>query len=140
MKKSILILFTLFLGATVFAQQAPLEFKETKYSFGKVKQHVPATHVFMFKNVSDKAVVIESAVAGCGCTTPEYPKGAIAKGASQSIKVTYNAEALNAFTKQVTVKLANVAEPIVLTIDGEVVAADASTASKDAKNSKAANP
>jgi hypothetical protein len=127
MKKITFLLVALISAATVFAQKAPIEFQETKFSFGKIKQHVPVTHVFTFKNVSAKPVVIESAVAGCGCTTPEYPKGAIAKGTLNKIKVTFNAEAPGAFTKQVTVKLANVAEPIVLNIDGEVVTADAAT-------------
>ena len=37
------------------------------------------------------------------------------------IKVTYNAENPGKFTKRVTVKFANIATPLVLTIDGEVV-------------------
>ncbi len=125
MKKITFLIVALLSVATVFAQKTPIEFKETKFSFGKIKQNVPASHVFTFKNVSAKPVVIESAVAGCGCTTPEYPQGAIAAGTTNKIKVTYNAAATGAFTKQVTVKLANVAEPIVLNIDGEVVGADA---------------
>ncbi len=66
-------------------------------------------------------MVIESAVAECGCTTPEYPKGVIAKGASEKIKVTYNAASMGSFTKRVTVRVAKVADPVVLTIEGEVV-------------------
>ena len=124
-------MIALFGVSVLFAQsKAPLEFKETKHSFGKIKQNVPATYVFTFKNTSATPVVIESAVAGCGCTTPDYPKGAIAKGASNSIKVTYNAAAMGAFTKQVTVRVAKVADPIVLTIDGEVVGADAAAKTK----------
>lgn len=105
--------------------KTPIEFKESKFSFGKVKQNVPVTHVFTFKNTSNTPVVIESATAQCGCTTPEYPKGVIAKGATEKIKVTYNAASMGAFTKQVTIRLAKYAEPIILTIDGEVVAAPA---------------
>lgn len=130
--KKILFLVIAVLGiATVFAQtKAPIEFKETKHSFGKIKQNVPASYTFTFKNTSNAPVVIESAVAGCGCTTPEYPKGVVAKGATEKIKVTYNAASMGAFTKTVTVKVAKVADPIVLTIDGEVVAANAADAAK----------
>ncbi len=121
MKKIVYLLIAV-LGVTqTFAQSKPLEFKEEKFSFGKIKQGVPVTHVFTFKNTSDKPIVIESAVAGCGCTTPEYSKGAIAKGATDQIKVTYNAQAMGAFTKQVTVKVANETNPIVLNIEGEVI-------------------
>lgn len=125
MKKFSFLVVALFTVATVFAQKSPLQFTSVKHSFGKIKQHVPATYVFTFKNVSDKPVVIESAIAGCGCTTPEYPKSVIAKGASNKIKVTYNAEAMGTFTKDVTVKIANVAQPVVLKIEGEVVTAPA---------------
>ncbi len=129
MKKIFFLVIALLGIATVFAQtKAPIEFKETKHSFGKIKKDVPATYVFTFKNTSDAPVVIESAVAGCGCTTPEYPKGVVAKGATEKIKVTYNAATVGAFTKTVTVKVAKVTDPIVLTIDGEVIDAKATTA------------
>ncbi len=121
MKKFALLLISVFALAGVFAQSKSLEFKETKHSFGKIQQHTPVSYVFSFKNVASKPVVIESAVAECGCTTPEYPKGVIAKGAAKTLKVTYNAEAMGSFTKKVTVKLANMPDPIILTIEGEVV-------------------
>ena len=122
MKKILFVMIAFLAAATVFSQsKAPLEFKEVKHSFGKIKQNIPATYVFTFKNTSATPVVIESATAQCGCTTPEYPKGVIAKGASDKIKVTYNAASMGSFTKQVTVKVAKVADPIILTIDGEVV-------------------
>jgi hypothetical protein len=100
--------------------QSPAKFKEIKHSFGKIKQNVPATYVFTFTNTSDKPVVVESAVAGCGCTTPEFPKAPIAKGKSGTIKVTYNAANPGKFTKEVTVKFLDAPQPIVLTIEGDV--------------------
>lgn len=133
--KRILFLMIAVLGiAVVFAQsKTPLDFKETKHSFGKINQNKPATYVFTFKNTSAAPVVIESATAQCGCTTPDYPKGVIPKGATNTIKVTYNAASMGSFTKQVTVKVAKVADPIILTIDGEVVGADAATKAKSGK-------
>lgn len=130
MKVLSFLLVGLLSAATVFGQAKSLEFKETTHSFGKIKQHTPVTYVFSFKNVAEKPLVIESATAECGCTTPEYPKGVIAKGAANTLKVTYNAEAMGSFTKRVTVKMANVADPIVLTIDGEVIEAKASAKPK----------
>ncbi len=121
-------------AAAIFAQsKAPLDFKEVKHSFGKIKQNVPATYAFTFKNTSSAPVVIESAVAQCGCTTPDYPKGVIPKGASNTIKVTYNAASMGSFTKQVTVRVAKVTDPIVLTIDGEVVGAPAAAKATSGK-------
>lgn len=134
MKKVLFLLVAVLAAATIFAQsKAPLDFKEVKHSFGKIKQNVPATYVFTFKNTSPAPVVIESAVAQCGCTTPDYPKGVIPKGASNTIKVTYNAASMGSFTKQVTVRIAKVTDPIVLTIDGEVVGANAAAKAKFGK-------
>ena len=96
------------------------KFKNITYSFGKIKQHVPATTEFSFTNVGTKPLIIETAVAECGCTTPDYPKTPLAKDKSASIKVTYNAENPGKFTKRVTVKFANIAQPVILTIEGEV--------------------
>ena len=118
--KQLLFVAFLFGALSVFAQE-PVKFTETKHNFGKLKQNVPATYVFKFTNTSGKTLVIESAVAGCGCTTPEYPKEPITKGKQGTIKVTYNAANMGAFTKDVTVKFVNVEKPIVLNITGEVV-------------------
>ena len=103
-----------------FAQESPVKFSQTKYSFGKIKQGVPATTEFTFTNTTGKPVIIESAIAGCGCTTPDYPKTPIMKDKTAVIKVTYNAENEGHFEKEVTVKFARVQQPVVLTIDGDV--------------------
>ncbi|MCZ2225017.1 MAG: DUF1573 domain-containing protein [Chitinophagales bacterium] len=125
MKKILLAAF-LISCIGVFAQSSA-EFKVVKHDFGKIKHNVPATYVFKFVNKGDKPIVIESAIAGCGCTTPEYPKQPIAKGKEGTIKVTYNAAAMGVFTKDVTVKFANEQQPVVLNIYGEVVEAKAPT-------------
>ena len=116
------IVFILFLVAYIQAfAQSPVKFTTTKYDFGKIKQNIPKSCSFTFKNISAKPLIIESAVAGCGCTTPEYPKEPIAKGKDGVIKVTYNAANLGAFTKDVTVKFVNIETPVVLNIIGEVI-------------------
>jgi hypothetical protein len=122
MKKFLLIASLLFSLAT-FAQNKELAFKDVQHSFGKIKQNVPATYQFTFTNNGSKPAIIEVATAECGCTTPEYSKAPIPKGQTSKIKVTYNAANPGAFTKRVTVKFANVPEPVILTINGEVVAA-----------------
>lgn len=124
--KIVLAALAFLIAVPVLAQNeqkstSPAEFKTLKHSFGKVEQGNPVTTQFVFTNTSGKPLVIESAVAGCGCTKPEYPETPILNGKTGTIKVTYNAANPGAFTKTVTVKFANVAEPVVLTIDGEVV-------------------
>ena len=118
--KKVLTLICILSCVAVFAQN-DVKFNESVYKFGKIKHNIPATHVFTFTNTSSKPVVIEFANAECGCTTPEYSKDPILKGKSSTIKVTYNAANLGAFKKNVNVKFAHAQQPIVLTIEGDVV-------------------
>ena len=103
-----------------FAQDAPVKFQELKHSFGKIKQGTPVTTEFKFTNTGGKPVIIEVATAECGCTTPEYPKTPVMAGKESSRKVTYNAENEGHFEKKVTVKFAKAAQPVFLTIEGDV--------------------
>ncbi len=107
---------------SVMAQQ-DIKFAEASFKFGKIEQNKPVTHIFTYTNNGAKPLVVEFASAECGCTTPEYSKEAILKGKSSTIKVTYNAAAMGAFSKRVTVKFAGINDPVILTIEGEVVPA-----------------
>ena len=118
--KKLLIVFSI-LFCLKLSAQTDIKFTEIKHNFGKIKQNKPVTTYFSFTNTGSKPLIVENAMAGCGCTTPEYPKQPIGKGKEEKIKVTYNAAALGAFKKEVTVKFANHAEPVILEIDGEVV-------------------
>ena len=102
-----------------------IKFKETVHDFGKIKQGVPVTYDFVFKNVSSKTVVIESATASCGCTTPVKPEKPISKGKSDIIKAGFNAASPSPFDKTIYVKVAGAAQPLEIKIKGEVLSADA---------------
>jgi len=119
--KSILSLLFFFGMISLVNAQTEVTFAEKTHSFGKIKQHEPVTYVFKFTNSSSRPIVIETATAECGCTTPEYAKGAVMKGKTSEIKVTYNAENAGSFKKNVTVKFAGLPNPFILTIDGEVI-------------------
>jgi len=131
MKKLFLSLAAIVATATVFAQTTPetavvkptdlVAFKETVHDFGKIKQNTPVTYDFAFKNISKQPVVIESATASCGCTTPVKPEKPIAKGKSDVIKAGFNAAAPSPFEKTIYVKIAGAAQPLELKIKGEVL-------------------
>jgi len=141
MKKLFLSFAVLLLAASSFAQvtgatettaAAPvvkaenlIKFKETVHDFGKIKQGVPVTYDFVFTNISKKTVVIESATASCGCTTPVKPEQPIAKGKSDKIKAGFNAAAPSPFDKTIYVKVSGAAQPMEIKIKGEVLSADA---------------
>ena len=129
MKTLMLALSVIVFSTAAFSQavtgDALVNFKETTYDFGKIKQGVPVNHEFQFSNISTKPVVIESATASCGCTTPTWPQAPIAQGKSDKLKAGFNAAAAGQFTKQITVKVAGAQQPVILTIKGEVLNADA---------------
>ncbi len=128
MKKLFLSFAVVMITATSFAQTpatavtAPatpvvkgedmIKFKETVHDFGKIKQGVPVTYDFEFKNISSKTVVIESATASCGCTTPVKPEQPIAKGKSDKSKLVLNAASPSPFDKTIYVKVAGAAQPM----------------------------
>lgn len=107
-------------GFSSLHAQTPV-FKKLKHNFGKIKQNKPVTTQFSFTNSGDKPLIIETATAECGCTTPDYPKGAITKGKSGTIKVEYNAAAIGTFNKKITIKFLNIQQPVILYIQGEVI-------------------
>ena len=121
--KKFLFLTVLGLVASFGVMAQDVKFSEGSFKFGKIEQNKPVTHVFTFTNNGAKPAVIEFATAECGCTTPEYSKEPVLKGKNSTVKVTYNAAALGTFIKLVTIKFAGVNDPIILTIEGEVVAA-----------------
>lgn len=127
MKKLLFLASAFVLGLSASAQQTPDQVAKVadNYNFGKIKQGTPVTTYFEITNTSDRPLVIESASAACGCTTPEYAKEPIAPNGVTRLKVGYNAANMGPFTKPVTIKFAGVPEPKVINITGEVVDATA---------------
>lgn len=128
MKKFALTLFAVVISAAIFAQTKKADelakFTELKYNFGKIKQGVPVTHVFEFANLSDQPLVIESATASCGCTTPTWPQQPTAKGKSNKVTAGFNAAAPGTFEKTIFVKITGADQPLELKISGEVLTAE----------------
>ncbi len=121
MKKIAFLTCFVLLGIVSMAQNSSVKFKETRHIFGNVELNKPATAKFTFTNTSDKPLIIETATASCGCTTPEYPKKPILPHKSATISATYNAAVAGHFDKSVTVKFAGIEQPVILVITGDVV-------------------
>lgn len=102
---------------------AEIKFDKMDHVFGKISEDAgAAVHVFNFANMGKVPLVISSANASCGCTTPEWTKEPILPGKSGFLKVSYDPKNRpGSFTKTVTV-YANVPNNTrVLTISGEVL-------------------
>lgn len=112
-----------------------VQFKETSFDFGNIKQSNPAMHVFEFKNVGDRDINLQNVAASCGCTTPNWKGGVYKPGETGQITATYNAAGEGGFNKSVTVTTSE--GTIILTISGNVLNAaayDEWKAKKDAED------
>jgi hypothetical protein len=90
------------------------------HDFGNIPQGKPVSVEFTFTNNGDGPLVITDVQTSCGCTASDYPKEPIAAGKSSKIKVTYNAAAMGAFSKTITVRSNEGEGAKVLTIRGTV--------------------
>ena len=128
MKKLLIAASALIFSSVLSAQQTKFDdhvkFKATEHDFGKIKQGTPVTFDFAINNIGKTPVVVESATASCGCTTPVKPEQPILPGEANKITAGFNAAALGPFTKPITVKLAGVDETRVIFIKGEVLSAE----------------
>ena len=128
MKKLMLSIVVSVIAFAGFAQTGAkkaedvVKFKEVRHNFGKIKQGVPVTHDFEFLNVGNEPIIIETATASCGCTTPTWPQQPVMKTKADKIKAGFNAAAPGAFEKTVFVKIKGIDVPYELKIAGEVLA------------------
>ena len=93
MKKIAFIALMIMCGLTTVLAQKPAEIKFDKltHNFGTFSEKSPVvTYTFTYTNVGEQPLVINQAVASCGCTVPEYTKTPIQPGEKGEIKVTYN--------------------------------------------------
>ncbi len=126
MKKMILMALLLIGGISFASAQAEIKFDKLTHNFGTFSESNPkVTCVFKFKNVGDQPLVINQAVASCGCTVPEYTKDPIKPGESGEIKVTYNGAGKfpGHFKKSITVRTNATVEMTRLYVEGDMTEA-----------------
>lgn len=107
------------------------KFQEETHDFGTIKEGPVAETTFEFKNVGKEPLIIQSASASCGCTTPEWPKEPILPGKKGKIVVHYNTQGrVGPFTKDIYIVSNAVSEKerYELHIKGTVQAAAAAPA------------
>ena len=123
--KKFLIMFVMLLSGLTFVsaqtKQASIKFDKLVCNFGKFSEKTPVQKcVFTFTNVGTAPLVINQAVASCGCTVPSYTKTPIKPGEKGEIKVTYNGKGAfpGHFKKTITVRTNGETELTRLYIEG----------------------
>ena len=123
MKKSLMItiLMIAFVSMGFAQKQAEIKFDKTTQDLGTFSEsNAVQQAVFTFTNVGDAPLVINQAIASCGCTVPSYTKAPIQPGQKGQIKVTYNGEGKfpGHFKKSITVRANAKTEMTRLYIEG----------------------
>ena len=127
--KRILFFGTLLLVMTSVAMTVPaalFNWRNATHDFDRILQGKPVTAEFTFTNKGELPLVISRAQGSCGCTGVDYPKEAVMPGQPGIIKATFNAAALGAFNKSVTVESNAEGGTAMLYFKGEVVKEGAS--------------
>ncbi|MBK8502033.1 MAG: DUF1573 domain-containing protein [Saprospiraceae bacterium] len=120
------LMYTLFAAifcAFAFTIPKPVHFDKMEHNFGIITQGIPQTAVFTLTNESDQAIILKNVKGSCGCTATSYTSETILSGESTEIEATFNAKAMGAFRKTVSVYTNAQEEAFVLTITGTVAEA-----------------
>ncbi len=129
MKKIVLALCLLVCGfAVAMAQeagqkQAEIKFDKLTHNFGKFSESAPKVScTFTYTNVGTAPLIINQAVASCGCAVPEYTKTPVMPGQKGQLKVTYNGAGKfpGHFKKSITVRTNGKVEMTRLYIEGDM--------------------
>ena len=128
MKKMIMMALMLVSGlsATMAQKPAEIKFDKTSHNFGTFSEKDPkVTCVFTYTNVGEQPLVINQAMASCGCTVPEFTKTPVQPGEKGEVKVTYNGMGKfpGHFKKTVTVRTNGAVEMTRLYIEGDMTEA-----------------
>ena len=121
MKKLLLMAVMLVAGLTTTFAQAKIEFDKLTSNFGTFSESTPVQKcTFTFTNKGDKPLIINQAVASCGCTVPTYTKTPIKPGEKGTISVTYNGKGKfpGHFKKTITIRTNGVPEMTRLYVEG----------------------
>ena len=122
MKRLYILLSILLLSVAAVEAQPKIEFDALTKDVGYVLWRVPVTVTYNFTNTGDKPLVLSNVSTSCGCMTADWTKSPVEPGASGIIKVTFDAETIGHFFKDVSIYCNAEYKPIYLDFNGEVTA------------------
>lgn len=117
------LLFVISIAAFAQAGKAEIKFDKTSHNFGQFSEKQPIQKcTFTFTNTGTAPLVINQAIASCGCTVPAYTKAPILPGKKGEITVTYNGTGKfpGHFKKTITVRSNATTEMTRLQVEGDM--------------------
>lgn len=123
MKRILFIATMLVAGITYTFAQAQIKFDKVSHDFGSFSEDYSVQKcTFTFTNVGDQPLVINQAIASCGCTVPSYTKAPVKPGQKGTIIITYNGKGKfpGHFKKTVTIRTNGTPEMTRLYVEGNM--------------------
>ena len=93
----------LVLCATLSINSQEFKFEQETIDYGKIIKGSEGERTFVFTNVGDAPLIIQSIKSSCGCTVPKKPENPIMPGEKGEIKVSYDTNRIGGFSKQITI-------------------------------------
>ena len=90
------------------------------HDFGEILRGSDAVHVFTFKNLMDKTIVIDNVRTECSCTASDWDAEPILPKGTGKITVTFDAKKEGYFKKKLTVWIHGQRKAEKLSVEGEV--------------------
>ncbi len=120
MKKRIfLIIYTVLLSATAFAQPK-IRVEKESLKLGDLAYQVPKTVTYTLHNVGKSPLNITEVHPSCGCVSVTYPQQPIPEGKKATITAVYDAMMLGTFHRELAVYSNASEQPLYLTFSGRV--------------------
>jgi hypothetical protein len=97
--KQLLLITALFAVTTGLKAQA-ISIKNEKYQMGKITYGKPVEYSVEITNTGKDTLTMETARAGCGCTTPNFtPNQKFGPGQTVKILIQFNGSVMGNFTR-----------------------------------------
>ena len=93
----------LVLCATLSINSQEFKFEQETIDYGKIIKGSEGERTFVFTNVGDAPLIIQSIKSSCGCTVPKKPENPIMPEEKGEIKVSYDTNRIGGFSKQITI-------------------------------------
>ena len=93
----------LVLCATLSINSQEFKFEQETIDYGKIIKGSEGERTFVFTNVGDAPLIIQSIKSSCGCTVPKKPEKPIMPGEKGEIKVSYDTKRVGGFSKAITI-------------------------------------
>ena len=93
----------LVLCGTLSINSQEFKFEQETIDYGKIIKGSEGERTFVFTNVGDAPLIIQSIKSSCGCTVPKKPENPIMPGEKGEIKVSYDTKRIGGFSKQITI-------------------------------------